>query len=874
MGFSIERMSGNWQTGNPLERAVIHEAVEFAVRSANLLMGWLPRRECYLRGKTVLEFGPGQDFGFPLILMGFGAETVLLDRFLCDWDENFHQAFYRALRQAAAVNFPGIITTALDEVIENGAHQAHGMTIVKVGLEGADELEASSIDVHYSNASFEHVADVSNGIKQLARITKPGGLGFHQIDFRDHRDFSRPLEHLSLPDPDFYLVAEERSWSLGNGLRYTEFFELFRMFGFEVRFKPDLFVDEHYLRDLLPRIQKRYQTMPIDALRILGGRFFLTKLPGTFSSRCGAIHKPKRPVYSTQAASYNMRADWEGQEELLVMTNNGVTRNALSYSGRFEEILDTYTRLGYPRELVTHWALPQRDALQLLELIEQLQPVNILEVGTFVGLATLLMATYAPGQAMVHTVDPNFPLTVELSAMHTKSDGADLSVRQQELALRAAQQLGIVHKITFHAGGFSTGATFASIKQNPADIVRIVGPAVCEAHGPFDLIFIDGLHYSSAVLSDLRLAHCYLKPGGRIVLHDVIGCWGSNIRRAVFQFLLETPGFVLQHGRYADIYDSIGVLKHASEGPAEFEKPNGPAESLLNNPEFVTNLASIVVNTCEPRSVIYLGQDRGRLLECLSKFGVEEVLNVSAWDDRAPQYERRGLTEAYTPPHRFDLCICLGGGDCTDERSRQQLVECYARCSDTVLFGCTPPGETGIASSHAQPLSWWVREFWKHGYIFDDAIRPSLEPLKFAYSVKPIYAVTSSELTNLYLVRRVTTTQDPFALLGRILAEKEGRIEDLCLQSVFTDILLQDTLKRWMSTQGYYDEASKQLAQYESQHKRTEAALHQTQTALDEATHRLAALPERERNIAVQLKSRPWLASVLERMLRIGPSRR
>jgi predicted O-methyltransferase YrrM len=470
----------------------------------------------------------------------------------------------------------------------------------------------------------------------------------------------------------------------------------------------------------------------------------------------------------------------------------------------YDKVLHTYSELGYSSELVTHWALPRRDARKLLEQIIDTQPTQILEIGTFVGLTTLLMAVYTPAKVMIHTVDPNFPLAVELGAMHTQTGDADLNMRQQELGSRAARQLGLDHKIRFHAGGFSTGVTFASAKQDPRNRVPLIGPEICAAYGPFDFIFIDGLHYTDALLSDLRLAHHYLGSGGRIVVHDVIGCWGSNVRRAVFRFLAETPGLSFHHARYADIYDSIGVLQHTSQGginSGATSVESLKSQSLLDQPEFVSNLATIVVNICAPQSVVYLGPDRAGILSRLADFGVKDLLQIN-------------FSETYRPPCRFDLCISLGDGDRMDERQRQHLVESCVQCSDAILFGATPPGETAIASPGAQPIEWWVREFWKHGYRFHDVVRPNLEPFKFAYSYSPIYPVTSSELANLYLIRRESSANSNLAqMLEQVLVEKENRIEDLSLQGVFGDILLQDTLKKYKQAQDLMVEMQAQIAQ-------------------------------------------------------------
>jgi SAM-dependent methyltransferase len=266
-----------WSTANPLERPGVKEAVEFAIRSANLLLGWLPRRGVFLARKAVLEVGPGQDFGFPLILIGLGANVILVDRYLAQWDENFHPIYYRALRKVVTKKLRGIRKRPIREVLKHRAHQARGLRAIQQGLESVDQIADGSIDISYSNAAFEHLAQVDKAIEQLGRITKPGGLGFHQIDLRDHRDFNRPLEYLCLSEGEFSAVLEASSWSCGNRLRYTEFFEMFEQAGFDVRFKPNLLADDEYVRDVRTRAQAQYQAMPIDALRLVSGRFFLKK---------------------------------------------------------------------------------------------------------------------------------------------------------------------------------------------------------------------------------------------------------------------------------------------------------------------------------------------------------------------------------------------------------------------------------------------------------------------------------------------------------------------------------------------------------------------------------------------------------------------
>jgi hypothetical protein len=163
----------------------------------------------------------------------------------------------------------------------------------------------------------------------------------------------------------------------------------------------------------------------------------------------------------------------------------------------------------------------------------------------------------------------------------------------------------------------------------------------------------------------------------------------------------------------------------------------------------------------------------------------------------SPCIESFAFDEVYVPSRRFDLCLCLGSGDDFEELQLENLIESCIRCSDSIVFAATPPGELGIAGQRARPVGWWVRRFWQRGYRFHDVIRPSLEPLIYPYSYSPTYPVRSSEWLNLYLIRREPAAgPEQGRFFEEVLVEKESRIEDLSVQVVFHGILIQDTLKK------------------------------------------------------------------------------
>ncbi len=490
-------------------------------------------------------------------------------------------------------------------------------------------------------------------------------------------------------------------------------------------------------------------------------------------------------------------------------------RSPRTFDENFQEIIQAYVSLGFSQQLIAQWSLPEGDGRSLTSHLEVLQPRNVLEVGTFVGEATLLMAAYLPAGGKIHTVDPNFPLERELGAMQSQALGENLEVRHQELARRAAHKLGVEDRIIFHAGGFSTGTTFTSHRTDPQACVPVIGPQVCQTHGPFDLIFIDGLHYAEAVLSDIRLATRFLADHGRIIIHDVFGMWGSNVRRAIFRFLEDNDEFEFMHGPYAKVADSIGVLQKRKSAKVPYRLPDmwkSPSGMVMDE-AFVSSVATMVVNRCAPKRIIGLGAQARGILAKFEQQGVSDVhMITTAPITSEPEMEARGQVTSHSfetvfrPEVLYDVCVVFCLGNELDQSALDNLIESSVLCSRTILLGVTPPGETGFGDPCGKPIAWWVKEYWKHRYRFHDVIRPELEPLKYSYSLSPILPVRSSELSNVYLVTHEDSSSDA-AVLEQVLLEKERRIEDLSLQSLCTDILLRGSLQK-------LDEAQKQIERY------------------------------------------------------------
>jgi SAM-dependent methyltransferase len=235
-----------------------------------------------LRNKTVLEIGPGTNFGPLFLLACHGAIPIVADRFLAPWDPDYHPCFYRTFRSELMRKHSEIDPGPIDRLIQSDGYPEDVLRRVTSGAESL-ALPSNSVDIALSNAVFEHLEDHSKAFSELFRITKPGGWGFHQVDFRDHRSFERPLEHLLMSPREFQRLANGCFRECGTALRHYELSRLFRDCGFELQqFTANEFATPEYLADFMRRLRKSrrssYREASEEQLRVLSG-FFIVRKP-------------------------------------------------------------------------------------------------------------------------------------------------------------------------------------------------------------------------------------------------------------------------------------------------------------------------------------------------------------------------------------------------------------------------------------------------------------------------------------------------------------------------------------------------------------------------------------------------------------------
>lgn len=254
--------------------AAIQRDAEYALRVFASYFEPLAGGVDALRGKTVLELGPGNNLAACLCLAACGAKVYAVDRYPVRWAGEYHPKLYGRVRDELRRRFPSADARPFDLCIEFGAHPSGAVWQLPCPAENI-ALPDQSVDITVSCAVLEHLFDARLAAWELARITRPGGWAIHQVDFRDHRDFTRPLEYLLLGREEFRALFDSCHAECGNRIRPSELSRFLTEAGFEIeRMQGNCHSEAQYLAGFLPRLRaakdSEYRDWPEEELREIG----------------------------------------------------------------------------------------------------------------------------------------------------------------------------------------------------------------------------------------------------------------------------------------------------------------------------------------------------------------------------------------------------------------------------------------------------------------------------------------------------------------------------------------------------------------------------------------------------------------------------
>jgi SAM-dependent methyltransferase len=168
-----------------------------------------------LRGKRILEVGPGDNFGVALKFLSAGAaKVVALDKFYSERNVEQQTRIYQKLRKQLSPDEARIFDECITLDRDIKLNPERLQYIYGHGIEEADQiLEPGSFDLIVSRAVIHNVYDIERGFEAMDRLLAPGGYTLHKIDLSDENMFSsrgmHPLTFLTIPEGIYYLMASD-----------------------------------------------------------------------------------------------------------------------------------------------------------------------------------------------------------------------------------------------------------------------------------------------------------------------------------------------------------------------------------------------------------------------------------------------------------------------------------------------------------------------------------------------------------------------------------------------------------------------------------------------------------------------------------------
>lgn len=278
--------NGRVYTVEPSETVYFSERVNYALSIVEFYATHVQGGLNGFRDRLVLEIGPGPDMGSVLAMACLGARVCVVDRYLASWRAGWHDKYLPVLIEEMRKRGWPVDPQPVERSLAAQAFDPELIRPVPLSLEDVTAADLGTggelADLTVSHAAFEHFYAMKPALLSLARCMKPGGRGVHRVDFRDHRNFARPLEFLLLSQDGYDELSGDAKYQHGNRMRPNVMEALFRTIDFAtVDFLPEATVDQDYFAEFLPRLRAAtdspFRDIDPALLSTLGGIFLIVR---------------------------------------------------------------------------------------------------------------------------------------------------------------------------------------------------------------------------------------------------------------------------------------------------------------------------------------------------------------------------------------------------------------------------------------------------------------------------------------------------------------------------------------------------------------------------------------------------------------------
>lgn len=226
--------------------------------------------------------------------------------------------------------------------------------------------------------------------------------------------------------------------------------------------------------------------------------------------------------------------------------------------------------------MIEGW-LTERQAAMLAAAAESCPPDGeIVEIGSFRGRSTVVLASHAPEGVAVVAIDP-----------HAGND-------------RGPQEIeGFVDEAASDRAAFERNLVAAGVRHRVRHVAEFSDRAHAEVHGDVDLLFIDGAHRYRPARADIRDWGARVADGGTMLIHDSFSSIGVTL--AIGRELLLGKRF-----RYVGRSRSLAEYRADLEGAGVRARLANAGRQLAQGGWFVRNVGLKVFLTAGGRPLLRL----------------------------------------------------------------------------------------------------------------------------------------------------------------------------------------------------------------------------------------------------------------------------
>ena len=218
--------------------------------------------EATLKGKTILELGPGADLGVSAFTLLFGAgkyNTIDVHPLAQATPPQFYPELFNYIEKnfrdaRVSVEF---VRRQLEQALSGRHDRIRYVCDANFDL---SVFQGQEIDLVVSQAAFEHFHNVGEVIAQLSQVVKPGAVLIAEVDLRTHTRWIRDVDPLNIyryADP-FYEALKFRGSP--NRLRPFEYQQILETNGWtNIQILPVSILNQDYAQKTQDRLAGRFR---------------------------------------------------------------------------------------------------------------------------------------------------------------------------------------------------------------------------------------------------------------------------------------------------------------------------------------------------------------------------------------------------------------------------------------------------------------------------------------------------------------------------------------------------------------------------------------------------------------------------------------